>query len=47
MVKKLKEKLTKKSLPEERTFEDGTKKPSHDKVFIKISDALKINHDKS
>ena len=47
MTKKLKEESTKKHLLEERTFEDGTKNNSHDKVFINISDALKIDHDKS
>ena len=47
IVKKLKEESTKKHLLEQRTFEDGTKNHSHDKVFINISDALKIDHDKS
>ena len=40
IVKKLKEESTKKHLLEERTFKDSTKKPSHDKVLIKGSDAL-------
>ena len=40
MTKKLKQESTKKHLLEERTFKDSTKKPSHDKVLIKGSDAL-------
>ena len=40
MTKKLKEESTKKCLLEERTFKDGTKKPSHDSLPEEIVKSL-------